>query len=203
MDLGLRERVCLVTGSTSGIGLETARLLAAEGARVVVCGRDADRVARAKTDVAAEHGVAVDLSAPEAPAELFAEIGRSMGEVQCLVNNVGAAYQAQFDQLSDGQWDEMWQLNVMSYVRCIREALPAMRSAKAGAIVNVASTAAKRPSTGMPNYSVTKAAVMVQLGIAEVLKGQMADTFQRGFHIHRAGTDLFQQTAKLLLIHLN
>src|SRR5437588_9592039 len=54
----------------------------------------------------------------------------------------------------------MWQVNVMSYVRCIREGLPAMREAKGGTIVNVASTAAKRPSTGMPNYSVTKAAVL-------------------------------------------
>src|SRR5262249_11566653 len=70
------------------------------------------------------------------------------------------AYQALFDELSDDQWDEMWQLNVMSFVRCIREALPAMREAGAGTIVNVASTAAKRPSTGMPNYSVTKAAVL-------------------------------------------
>src|SRR6185295_12162251 len=58
------------------------------------------------------------------------------------------------------QWDAMWQLNVMSYVRCIRAALPGMKEAKAGTIVNVSSTAGKRPSTGMPNYSVTKAAVL-------------------------------------------
>src|SRR3954451_7818771 len=54
----------------------------------------------------------------------------------------------------------MWQLNVMSYIRCIRAALPSMRAAGRGVIVNVSSTAAKRPSTGMPNYSVTKAAVL-------------------------------------------
>jgi NAD(P)-dependent dehydrogenase (short-subunit alcohol dehydrogenase family) len=160
VDLGLRDRICLVTGSTSGIGLETARLLAAEGARTVVCGRDADRVERAKSDSGAALGVVADLSDAEEPARLVDEVRSSLGEVQCLVNNVGIAYQAQFDEISDRQWDEMWQLNVMSYVRCIREVLPRMREAKSGTIVNVASTAGKRPSTGMPNYSVTKAAVL-------------------------------------------
>jgi NAD(P)-dependent dehydrogenase (short-subunit alcohol dehydrogenase family) len=73
---------------------------------------------------------------------------------------VGEAYQATFDELSDEQWDDMWRLNVMSYVRCIRAVLPAMRETGGGVIVNVSSTAGKRPSTGMPNYSVTKAAVL-------------------------------------------
>jgi len=160
VDLGLRDRVCLVTGSTSGIGLETARLLAAEGARVAVCGRAAERVEHARRDTGAELGVTADLSRPGAPAELLGAVGEALGDVQCLVNNVGEAYQIPFDELADRQWDEMWQLNVMSYVRCIREVLPGMRQAGSGAIVNVASTAGKRPSTGMPNYSVTKAAVL-------------------------------------------
>jgi NAD(P)-dependent dehydrogenase (short-subunit alcohol dehydrogenase family) len=75
------------------------------------------------------------------------------------VNNVGIAYQADFDAVTDGQWDEMWQLNVMSYIRAIRAVLPAMRG-RGGSIVNVSSTAGKRPSTSMPNYTVTKAAVL-------------------------------------------
>jgi NAD(P)-dependent dehydrogenase (short-subunit alcohol dehydrogenase family) len=62
--------------------------------------------------------------------------------------------------VDDRQWDEMWQLNVMTYVRAIRAVLPAMRERGGGVIVNVSSTAGKRPSTGMPNYSVTKAAVL-------------------------------------------
>jgi 3-oxoacyl-[acyl-carrier protein] reductase len=156
MDLGLRDRVCLVTGSTAGIGLETARLLAAEGARVAVTGRDPDRVERAKAESGAAVGVVADLSDPQAPARLVSEVG----PVDCLVNNVGEAYQIPFDQLTDQHWDSMWQLNVMSYVRCIQAVLPGMRSAGRGVIVNVSSTAGKRPSTGMPNYSVTKAAVL-------------------------------------------
>jgi 3-oxoacyl-[acyl-carrier protein] reductase len=160
MDLGLRDRVCLVTGSTSGIGLETARLLAAEGARVVVTGRHEDRVDRARDEVGAALGVTADLATPSAPVQLVSETANTVGPVECLVNNVGEAYQIGFEELTDEQWDSMWQLNVMSYVRSIRAVLPEMRSAGAGVIVNVSSTAGKRPSTGMPNYSVTKAAVL-------------------------------------------
>src|SRR5512133_632374 len=160
MDLGLKDRICLITGSTAGIGLETARMLAAEGARVVVNGRDADRADQARADVGAELAVACDLSEPGAAEDLVAETARALGPVQCLVNNVGEAYQVDFEELTDEQWDQMWQLNVMSYVRCIRAVLPGMKEAGTGTIVNVSSTAGKRPSTGMPNYSVTKAAVL-------------------------------------------
>lgn len=160
MNLKLTGRVCLVTGSTGGIGLETARLLAGEGAQVAVCGRDTDRVERARVESGAAIGAVCDLSEPGAPETLVADVTRALGPVECLVNNVGTAYQARFDELSDREWDEMWQLNVMSYVRTIRAVLPGMRSAGAGAIVNVSSTAGKRPSAGMPNYSVTKAAVL-------------------------------------------
>ena len=160
MDLGLRDRVCVVTGSTAGIGLATARALAGEGAQIVVTGRDSERVERAREDVGAALGIVADLAEPSAAEELIAETTETVGAVDCLVNNVGIAYQASFDELTDVQWDEMWQLNVMSFVRGIRAVLPAMRERGAGVIVNVSSTAAKRPSTGMPNYSVTKAAVL-------------------------------------------
>jgi 3-oxoacyl-[acyl-carrier protein] reductase len=160
MDLGLRERVCVVTGSTGGIGLETARLLAEEAARVVVTGRSSERVERAREEVAAALGVVCDLADPSAPEELVARTAAEVGPVDVLVNNVGTAYQLPFDEVSDEQWDEMWQLNVMSYVRAIRAVLPAMRERRRGVIVNVSSTAGKRPSTAMPNYSVTKAAVL-------------------------------------------
>jgi NAD(P)-dependent dehydrogenase (short-subunit alcohol dehydrogenase family) len=152
LDLGLRDRVCVVTGSTGGIGLATARMLAEEGAQVVTSGRsEAPGVGEALHVVG-------DLSDPEAPAELIRRAS-GLGPVVCLVNNVGIAYQTDFDALTDEQWDEMWQLNVMSYIRTIRVALPELRG-RGGSIVNVSSTAGKRPSTSMPNYTVTKAAVL-------------------------------------------
>jgi NAD(P)-dependent dehydrogenase (short-subunit alcohol dehydrogenase family) len=156
MDLGLRDRTCLVTGSTAGIGLETARLLAAEGAHVIVTGRDPERVERARHEAGAAAGIAADLSTAAGVAQLI----EAAGTVDCLVNNVGEAYQVAFEDVTDEQWEAMWQLNVMSYIRCIRAVVPAMRAAGHGVIVNVSSTAGKRPSTGMPNYSVTKAAVL-------------------------------------------
>jgi NAD(P)-dependent dehydrogenase (short-subunit alcohol dehydrogenase family) len=152
LDLGLRDRVCVVTGSTSGIGLAAARMLAEEGARVVTSGRgEAPGVGEALH-------VCGDLADPAAAAELIRRASEA-GPVDCLVNNVGSAYQADFDKLTDDEWNEMWQLNVMSYVRTIRAVLPAMRE-RGGTIVNVSSTAGKRPSTSMPNYTVTKAAVL-------------------------------------------
>ncbi len=154
MDLGLAGKVCVVTGSTGGIGLETARRLAAEGASVVTAGR------RDAPGVGETLHVSADLGAPGAPAALIDRAAGELGGVDVLVNNVGVAYQARFEELADEQWDSMWQLNVMTAVRAIRAVLPQLRARGGGAIVNVASTAAKRPSTGMPNYSVTKAAML-------------------------------------------
>ena len=155
MDLGLRDKVCIVTGSTGGIGLETARILADEGARVVTCGRRSDH-----PEVGEMLHVVADLAEPAAPEAVVAEVRAAVGFVDVLVNNLGIAYHASFEELSDGDWDEMWKLNVMSYVRAIRAVVPSMRERGGGVIVNVSSTAGKRPSAGMPNYSVTKAAVL-------------------------------------------
>jgi len=153
VDLALTAKVCVVTGSTGGIGLETARLLVAEGARVVTSGRSGP------PGIGEELHVSADLAAPGAPEALVASAIRDLGALDVLVNNVGFAVQARFEDVPDEEWDSMWQLNVMSYVRAIRAALPHLRASR-GAIVNVSSTAAKRPSAGMPHYSVTKAAVL-------------------------------------------
>jgi 3-oxoacyl-[acyl-carrier protein] reductase len=160
LELGLENRVCVVTGSTAGIGLATARLLACEGARVVVTGRSQERAESVSDEIGAALAVGANLAQPGAPELLIRTASSNVGPVDCLVNNVGDAYQATFEELTDEHWEEMWQLNVMSYVRAIRAVLPGMRERGRGVIVNVSSTAGKRPSTGMPNYSVTKAAVL-------------------------------------------
>ena len=153
MDLGLDGKRCLVTGSTAGIGLEVVRQLVGEGARVVSCGR---RDAPGAGEVA---HVTADLSLAGEPERAVAASVDALGGLDVLVNNVGIARQASFEEVLDEEWDAYWQLNVMSYVRAIRAALPALREG-GGAVVNVSSTAGKRPSTGMPHYSVTKAAVL-------------------------------------------
>jgi len=153
VDLGLEGKKCFVTGSTDGIGLETARLLVAEGARVVTSGR------RGAPGVGEGAHVQADLSLSGEPERAVIAATRELDGLDVLVNNVGVARQARFEDVSDEEWDAYWQLNVMTYVRAIRAALPSLRDG-GGAIVNVSSTAGKRPSTGMPHYSVTKAAVL-------------------------------------------
>jgi 3-oxoacyl-[acyl-carrier protein] reductase len=155
VELGLENRVCIVTGSTAGIGRETARILAEEGARVITSGRR-----RSGPEVGESLHVAADLSEPGSPGNLVAEAERAVGPVDVLVNNVGFAEIRTFDELTDDDWEQLWQLNVMSYVRAMKAVLPGMRERRSGRIVNVSSTAGKRPSTGMPDYSVTKAAVL-------------------------------------------
>jgi 3-oxoacyl-[acyl-carrier protein] reductase len=152
MDLGLRDKVCIVTGSTGGIGLEVARLLVEEGAHVVTAGRREDGIG--------ELHVAADLSQPGEPERLAAAALERFDRVDCLVNNVGGTDIRLFEELTDADWEAAWQLNVMSAVRATRAVLPGMTERGSGAIVNVSSTAAKRPSASMPEYSVTKAAML-------------------------------------------
>jgi NAD(P)-dependent dehydrogenase (short-subunit alcohol dehydrogenase family) len=119
--------------------------------------------ARAPDDAAAAIGatpVTADLSDPDAGERAVAAATGALGGLDALVNNVGTARIAGFEELTEDDWQLAWNLNVMSYVRCIRAALPALRESRAPAIVNVSSTAGKRPSTGMPHYTVTKAAVL-------------------------------------------
>jgi NAD(P)-dependent dehydrogenase (short-subunit alcohol dehydrogenase family) len=147
VDLGLNGSVCLVTGSTGGIGAAVADLLRAEGAEVVTVGRSGG-------------DIRADLAQPDEPVRVVREVEQRHGRLDVLVNNVGVAYQRTFEEVTDEQWDELWELNVMSYVRTIRAALPGMKERRGGVIVNVSSTAGKRPSASMPDYSVTKAAVL-------------------------------------------
>ena len=84
----------------------------------------------------------------------------AFGRVDCLVNNLGWAEIHRFDELTEEIWERSWQINLMSAVRATQAVLPGMKERGAGAIVNVSSTAAKRPSAGMPEYSVMKAAML-------------------------------------------
>src|SRR6266851_10261383 len=111
MDLGLRDKVCVVTGSTSGIGLETAHQLREEGATIVTSGRSDDGIG--------DLHVAADLAKAGEPERLVATSLERFGRIDCLVNNVGWAEIHRFDELTEEIWERAWQLNVMSAVRAI------------------------------------------------------------------------------------
>jgi 3-oxoacyl-[acyl-carrier protein] reductase len=156
MDLQLRDLRVLVTGGSAGIGLATAELLIAEGARVAIASRSPEREAERIGAVA----VAADLATAEGCKTAVAGAVAALGGLDALVNNVGVAQIRTLDQVDDAQWQAAWDTNVMSYVRCIRAALPHLRESGHAAIVNVSSTSGKRPSASMPEYSVTKAALL-------------------------------------------
>jgi 3-oxoacyl-[acyl-carrier protein] reductase len=147
VDLGLANSVCLVTGSTAGIGLETVELLQAEGATVVSTGRSGG-------------DIQADLSQPGEPERVVQETIARHGRLDVLVNNVGYSEIRKLEEVTDADWQASFEINLMSAVRATRAALPGMRERGSGTIVNVSSTAAKRPSTGMPDYSVLKAALL-------------------------------------------
>ena len=152
MELGLRDKVCLVTGSTGGIGLVVAQQLQAEGAVVVSTGR--------RGEGPGDVHVAADLSRPGEPERVVAAAESQFGRVDCLVNNVGGTEIRTLGELTDADWQASFELNLMSAVRATRAALPGMRERGTGTIVNVSSTSGKRPSASMPDYSVMKAALL-------------------------------------------
>jgi 3-oxoacyl-[acyl-carrier protein] reductase len=147
MDLGLRDAVCLVTGSTAGIGAATVKLLRAEGAVVVSTGRSGG-------------DIQADLARAGEPERVVHEVERRHGRVDVLVNNVGGTEIRKLEDLTDADWQASFELNLLTAIRATQAALPAMRGRGTGTIVNVSSTAAKRPSASMPDYSVMKAAML-------------------------------------------
>ena len=152
MELGLTGKVCIVTGSTSGIGLHVAQQLHADGAIVVTSGRRPDGIG--------DLHVVGDLTEPGAPEKLIAKSLERFGRVDVLVNNVGGAAIRRLEQLTDADWQASFELNLMTAVRATRAAVPVMREQHGGVIVNVSSTSGKRPSATLPEYSVMKAGLL-------------------------------------------
>ena len=157
MDLGLSGKACIVTGATSGIGAAVAGMLRTEGADVL-------GVARRGGDFQA------DITEPTAADQIVAECEQRFGRVDVLVNNAGTSDVMALDELTDEEWELQWQLNVIGPMRLMRAAAPRMADRGWGRIVNVASSAGKRPSLRNAAYTVTKTA---ELALSRVY----ADTY--------------------------
>ncbi|MFE5859090.1 SDR family NAD(P)-dependent oxidoreductase [Streptomyces virginiae] len=158
MDLRIENRVYLVTGASSGIGEATVRLLAAEGATVVGVARKpwntealGDRVST----------VAADLTDPDAARHVADTVMERHGRLDGLVNNVGALEsRTGFLDVTDEQWKSTFEVNFHSAVRMTRAALPALLDSGAGALVHIASEAARFPDPGIVDYAATKTALL-------------------------------------------
>jgi NAD(P)-dependent dehydrogenase (short-subunit alcohol dehydrogenase family) len=174
MDLGIKGRLALVTGSTMGIGRAIAETLAAEGARVIVNGRNEATVKDAVAALSrrgAAHGVAADL-ATAAGARKVVDAAAAIGPVDILVNNVGYFEVKDFTGISDRDWLDMFELNVMSGVRLSRALLPGMLERDWGRIVFIASDQSAKPNPGMAHYAMSKVAqVSIARSLAELTKG--------------------------------
>jgi 3-oxoacyl-[acyl-carrier protein] reductase len=162
MDLGLRDRACIVTGATGGIGRAVAVSLAGEGAAVLLLGRRADvlaDVARACEDAGGRgEPLELDVTAVDAGDRAVEACLERFGRIDALINGAGTSAVRSVEELTDDEWQAQWALHVMAPMRLMRVAAPAMAERGWGRIVNVASSSGKRPSSTNMAYSVTKAA---------------------------------------------
>ena len=174
MDLQLSDRIALVSGSTAGIGLAIATILAQEGATVIVNGRTEDRVNNALKSIqqsvpnAKLQGITADLGTPAGAELLFQQVP----EVNILVNNLGIYGAKAFEDISDEEWMNFIEVNVMSGVRLSRHYLPLMLKKDWGRIIFISSESGLNIPVEMIHYGVTKTAqIALARGLAETTAG--------------------------------
>jgi NAD(P)-dependent dehydrogenase (short-subunit alcohol dehydrogenase family) len=160
----LSGRVALVTGAGRGIGRDVARLLAAEGAAVVLCSRTKEDLDGVVAEIEEGGGrataVPADLATPGGVATFVQEVNLRHGTVDIIVNNAGGSRPKRFLDLEDDDWLDALNLNLLSTVRVTKALLPGMLERGSGVIVNVSSTVAREPTTFVSPYAAAKAALL-------------------------------------------
>jgi NAD(P)-dependent dehydrogenase (short-subunit alcohol dehydrogenase family) len=174
MDLQLKNKRAFVSGSTGGIGLAIAKVLAAEGAEVILNGRAQARIDQAIARLSSEvpgaklRGIPADFADPVSVESILDKLG----SVDILINNVGVFTSQSFSDTSDADWYRMFEVNVMSGVRLSRAVLPGMLKRNWGRILFVSSECAMLVPEDLIAYSTTKAALLaVSRGLAQTTKG--------------------------------
>jgi 3-oxoacyl-[acyl-carrier protein] reductase len=177
MNLHLTDNVALVTGSSRGLGLASARALAAEGCRVCICARGEEQLSKAAAELRAVASgadavlaIAADLATPAGIEDVFARLLARYGGVDILVNNLGLARGAGITDTSDAEWQEAFDSTLYPAIRASRLAVPSMRARGGGAIVMIASIYG-RESGGRMTYNAVKAA---EISLAKSLAQQLA-----------------------------
>jgi len=177
MDLQLTDRVALVTGSSRGLGLASARSLAGEGCRVCLCARGAEQLERAAREVGHVAGaedavlaVSADLTTSDGVDKVFAALRARWGGIDILVNNLGLARGAGIIETTDADWQEAFDWTLLPAIRATRLAVPEMRRRGGGAVIMIASIYG-RESGGRMTYNAVKAA---EISLAKSLAQQLA-----------------------------
>jgi len=166
MDLNLRDKVAVITGGTVGIGLAIAEGLAAEGANLVLIGRNKERTDDEAVRVADKHGViamgiAADVATAEGCDAVIKGVTKGFGGVDILINNAGTGSNETIAEADDAKWQYYWDLHVMAAVRLARGLVPAMKKRGGGVVLHNASICAVQPLWYEPIYNTTKAALMM------------------------------------------
>jgi 3-oxoacyl-[acyl-carrier protein] reductase len=175
MDLGLGNKVAIVTGGSDGLGLATARRLAREGGAVAIFGRDQTRLKEAgerlRADGAAILEVSADVTRPGDLETLVSTTVERFGRLDILVNNAGTSAARGFDTVDDAAWQADLELKLFAAIRGVRLAVPHMRRAGGGRVVNILNTGAKTPAARSLPTSVSRAA---GLALTKALSKELA-----------------------------
>ncbi len=161
MDLGLEGCRALVVGASKGLGKACAKALIDEGTRVFICARNASGLERTAAEINAVGYAAADVSRASEVERVVAEAIKTLGGLDILVTNAGGPPTGPFEKVGDGDWDIAYQLNLMSAVRLIRAALPALKASGRGRIVNLTGYGVKEPITDLVVSDSLRAGVTV------------------------------------------
>ena len=166
MDLGLRDKVAIITGGTVGIGLAVAEGLAAEGVNLVLVGRDKVRADDEAARIASAFGIiataiGADVATAEGCEAVIAGTRKAFGGADILINNAGTGSNETIQEADDAKWQYYWDLHVMAAVRLARGVVPMMKARGGGAVIHNASICAVQPLWYEPIYNTTKAALMM------------------------------------------
>jgi NAD(P)-dependent dehydrogenase (short-subunit alcohol dehydrogenase family) len=166
MDLGLKDKVAVITGGSVGIGLAVAEGLAQEGVHLALCARNEERLLGEVDRIKEKFGVKIlgvktDVTNVDDLVNLTSEVEQEFGGADILINNAGTGSEENIMDASDERWQYYWDLHVMAAVRLSRALVPFMRKRGGGVIINNASICAKQPLWYEPIYNTTKAALVM------------------------------------------
>lgn len=190
MDLQLQGKVALVTAASKGLGRACALGFAREGASVAICGRDGAALEATAAEIAAETGARVlpiqaDVAVADDVARLVQRAFAEFGRIDTLVCNAGGPPAGTFEQISDQQWQQAVELNLLSVVRLIREALPHLKASGSGRIINLASSSVKQPIGGLITSNT------LRLGLQGLVKTCADEFAPHGILINTVGPGRF------------
>lgn len=176
MDLGLKGKVALVAGASQGMGRASARGFSREGAKVAICARGEAALQEAADAIRKETGgevlaMVADMAKPEDIKKFVNRSAEHFGRLDIIVNNAGGPPPGEFMKFTDEDWNNAYNLSFMSTMRMTREAVPHMRKAGGGRVINITSYSVKEPISGLVLSNAVRSAV---IGLAKTLSRELA-----------------------------